>query len=217
VRGARIFAFALVVAIHTIAIVYFPALRWSMWATQDDTTTIVLLPLPRRQQPVPSQAVHSKSTISKRSSPITDLTAPAGAAPASATSAGSFDPFVIEPSPTPAPTTIDWAREAEKAAADSLSAEETADRQRAALAPHPPAIGDPVSGNASKFAWSEAQTHRVESIPGGGILIHINDRCAIVIPMMLMTICKIGKIGARDDLFQHMNDVPADLKSSSTP
>ncbi len=216
-RGARIIAFALVVATHAIAIVYFPALRWSMWTTRDDTTTIVFLDLPYTHHATPSKPVRAKLTISKRSSPTTGLTATAGSASASATSAESFDPFVVEPPPTTIPTPIDWTREAEKAVADSLSAEETADRQRGALAPHHAAISESASDNSRKFAWSEAQTHRVESIPGGGILIHINDRCAIVIPMMFMTICKIGKIEARDDLFQHMDDVPADLRNSSTP
>ena len=208
-RGARIIAFALVVAIHAIAIVYFPTFRRSMtWTTQDDTITIFSLP---------SRNVRMRSTPSKRPSPPTDLTAPAGTAPASRSGAKPFDSFAIEPLPTTAPMTIDWSREAEKAVADSLSAEGTAARQRAALTPRHAAIGGPTRSKAPEFAWSEAHTHRVEFIPGGGFLLHINDRCAIVVPMMLMTICKIGKIEARDDLFQHMGEPPEDLKSPSTP
>jgi len=59
----------------------------------------------------------------------------------------------------------------------------------------------------SDFGWSEARTHRVEMLPGGGTLVRLNDRCAVVIGLpLILPVCKFGKIPARGDLFKHMNE-----------
>jgi hypothetical protein len=55
------------------------------------------------------------------------------------------------------------------------------------------------------FGWSHSRVQRIEPIEGGTI-IWINDRCAIVLSGLLMPVCKIGKIEARGDLFENMQD-----------
>ena len=57
----------------------------------------------------------------------------------------------------------------------------------------------------SEFPWDRARTHRVESIPGGGLLIHLNDRCLIVLMPFPWPICKIGKLKVDGDLFKPLH------------
>jgi len=112
-----------------------------------------------------------------------------------------------------APIAIDWAREAELAATRRLRADEEAARRATAFSARKGpslAVAKPLP---PKFGWSHAQTQRVESVPGVGTLINLNDRCAILITFMLIPICKLGKIDARGDLFEHMDD-PAPLGES---
>jgi hypothetical protein len=104
---------------------------------------------------------------------------------------------------------IDWSLESELAAQRQVDAVEAArrrgrgfpaydeDRKLAATAPPAP-----------EFGWDRARTHRIEPIPTGGTIIHINDRCFVVISGLIMPVCKLGKIEARGDLFEHMDDTP---------
>jgi hypothetical protein len=79
------------------------------------------------------------------------------------------------------------------------------------LAPHDFSRVKPGSIDYSKpqFGWSHAATHRVEEIPTGGLLINLNDRCFIAWVIFPFPLCKVGKMPARGDLFQHMKDPPA--------
>jgi hypothetical protein len=43
-------------------------------------------------------------------------------------------------------------------------------------------------------------THRVELLPAGGFVVNINDRCVIVLYIMIMPACRIGRISPRGDL-----------------
>jgi hypothetical protein len=111
--------------------------------------------------------------------------------------------------PTPSP---DWRAEAQIAANDELEAEARKRQQPPPLAPHDFSAVKPGSSDDSKpqFGWNHARTHRVEELSGGGLLININDRCAVVvIYFFALPACKIGKMPARGDLFEHMQDVPA--------
>jgi hypothetical protein len=46
-------------------------------------------------------------------------------------------------------------------------------------------------------------------LPGGGLVININDRCAIaIINLAILPGCKIGHIPVHGHLFKHMNDPP---------
>lgn len=38
------------------------------------------------------------------------------------------------------------------------------------------------------------------------MIINLTDRCALVISIMLIPVCKMGEIKARGDLLEHMDD-----------
>jgi hypothetical protein len=97
------------------------------------------------------------------------------------------------------PAGVDWAHEAGEAARRrALEAEAERDHKNDQSPPKP----------KPEFGWDRSRTHRIEAIEGGGILVHLNDRCAIVITLLAMPVCQIGKKPARGDLFEHMDDAP---------
>jgi hypothetical protein len=117
------------------------------------------------------------------------------------------EPPAREPESSSAPVAIDWSEAAAAAAGRQVDADEEAARKaRAFSAPKAPAnlLAAPPAG--PKFKWYHARTHRLESIPGGGFMINLNDQCAVVVMIMIVPVCQIGKIEARGDLFQHMDD-----------
>jgi hypothetical protein len=99
----------------------------------------------------------------------------------------------------------DWAGELTKEAIDAAAKE---------FAQTPKDFGFPHSSSTPsqkppQFGWDYAATHRVESISGGGILIHINDNCVLILfppALPLFAACGIGKRKANGDLFEHMHD-----------
>jgi hypothetical protein len=60
-----------------------------------------------------------------------------------------------------------------------------------------------------QFGWDESKIHRIEALPEGGTIIHLNDRCVLALTGFLIPMCKLGKIPARGDLFEHMEDARA--------
>jgi hypothetical protein len=99
----------------------------------------------------------------------------------------------------PAP---DWSEELKRAARDALD-------QRLAQKGHDYdfAHAFPIAPHTTPgIAWDYAATHRVEAIPGGGILIHLGDNCVLVLIPLPLVACGIGKPPADGDLFQHMHD-----------
>ena len=106
-----------------------------------------------------------------------------------------------------APVAIDWSEEAAAAAGRQVDADEEAARKaRAFSAPKAPANLAAAPPAGPKFKWYHARAQRIESIPGGGFMINLNDQCAVVVMIMIVPVCQIGKIEARGDLFQHMDD-----------
>ena len=59
---------------------------------------------------------------------------------------------------------------------------------------------------APEFGWDYASTHRLEALPQGGMLLNLNDRCAIVIYGFIFPFCRIGRIPVNGHLFDHMHD-----------
>lgn len=59
-----------------------------------------------------------------------------------------------------------------------------------------------------EFGWSRARTHRIERTADGQTLLRLSDRCVLV--NLLLPVCQLGRIAARGDLFEHMND-PEDV------
>jgi hypothetical protein len=112
--------------------------------------------------------------------------------------------LVGPPSPTP-----DWRTQAEVTAqANALhivEAEDKSARQAAALTAHfKPLPGPRVRG--PEFGWDYAATHRITHPEGGGLLIALNDRCAIFIFLLPMIGCSIGpQPPANGDLFKYMH------------
>ncbi len=56
-----------------------------------------------------------------------------------------------------------------------------------------------------QFAWDYAATHRVEALPQGGLAIHINDNCVLLIFPLPFIGCAIGKKPANGGIFESMH------------
>jgi hypothetical protein len=95
----------------------------------------------------------------------------------------------------------DWAGELSRAARDAASNKST-QKPRAFGFPHP--SSDPHK--APQFGWDYVATHRVESIPEGGLLLHLNENCVLVLFPLPFGGCGIGKKKANGLLFKHMYD-----------
>jgi hypothetical protein len=95
----------------------------------------------------------------------------------------------------------DWAGELSRAAGDAAS-DELTQKPRDFGFPRPPS----APAKASRFGWDYAATHRVESIPGGGLLFHLNENCVLVLLPLPFGGCAIGRKKANGDLFEHMHD-----------
>ncbi len=102
---------------------------------------------------------------------------------------------------TGTPPLTDWDREAERVA-------------RAAVAPIPrrpfgmPGSSADAPAPTPEFGWSHAMTHRVESLPSGGFVYNLSERCSIVVLYLPLPVCHFGKPPARGDLFDHLHDAP---------
>jgi hypothetical protein len=153
---------------------------------------LVLIPLPARVEPV--RAAAAAAAAAERREP--------GAA--------------VSPRP-PAPLSestaiTDWALAAESAAHRSLAASQERERQLAALAPKasPEVDLSPPPKSPPQFGWDRSVVNRIEPLEGGGTYVHLNQRCGIVLSGFIFPVCTLGKIRARGDLFEHMDD-PIDL------
>jgi hypothetical protein len=110
--------------------------------------------------------------------------------------------------PIEEPAPIDWAREAELAASHQVDAVELERRRARGFTPQaqsrePEILAPPTP----EFGWSH-HAQRVEALPEGGILIHLSERCVLVVSVMVLPACGIGEIPVNGDLFEHMNDPP---------
>jgi hypothetical protein len=96
----------------------------------------------------------------------------------------------------------DWAAELSRAARDAVS-NESPQNTRDFGFPHSPAAKPDKAG---QFGWDYTATHRVESLPEGGLLVHINENCVFVLFPLPFVGCGIGKKKANGELFDHMRD-----------
>jgi hypothetical protein len=186
--------FFLVVSLHA-SLLLLIATRWVTRVTMRSEESLVFLALPE--------------SVRTATHPVSAPAAPHKKPPAS-------HDLITVPMPTPSadenpPATSDWNAEADLAL-----------KQQAllALAPPPRALdkhgaGADLNGGLGpdhtqkeEFGWDRSHTHRVESLEGGGMLIHINDRCILVLMPFPLPFCGIGKIPARGDLLDHMHDAP---------
>jgi hypothetical protein len=193
---------ALVVAIHAALLLL--GARWVTRVDMHGEESLVFLALP---DPVRAPAPKESAAALPRNKP---------AAPRDTQLVTIPTPDTI---PTPAqqsaevkpPAPIDWNAEADLAirqqAQLALAAAPRALDKHAAGADLNGGLG-PDQKQKPEFAWDRSHTHRVESLEGGRILIHINDRCALLLFPLPFASCGIGKIPVRGDLFDHLHDAP---------
>ena len=95
--------------------------------------------------------------------------------------------------------TPDWNAELKLAAKNALSGELAKRKHDADFAHVFPAQPQ----KPAQFAWDYAATHRVETLPQGGLLINLSDNCVLLIFPLPFVACGIGKRPANGDLFKH--------------
>jgi hypothetical protein len=98
---------------------------------------------------------------------------------------------VIRPSP-------DWNAELQLAAKNAL-ANELAKKKHDTDFAH---VFPTQRKKPEQFAWDYAATHRVESLPQGGLLINLSDNCVLLLLPLPFVGCGIGKRPANGDLFK---------------
>jgi type IV secretory pathway VirB10-like protein len=204
----RTATFLVVLAIHAVFFLLF-ALRSPLprLGEAEAPSIAVFLPTPVPTQSAQSERPPEPPVAARTEHPTTSKRPPAAVKSPSAVVKSESDTPSGGITPTPTP---DWRQEAQIAANHEIEAEERRAHKQPVLAPHDFSGVRPGSTDDSrpKFAWNHAATHRVEEIPAGGLLININDRCAIVWIIFPFPGCKIGKIPARADLFDHLKDAP---------
>lgn len=126
---------------------------------------------------------------------------PRAAAPRHPTTPSKEAPAASIPSPslTLSPT-FDWYGELERAGR-SVAPDYLKQPKDFGFPKSPPTTAD-----YPQFDWDYARTHRVETLPQGGLVINLNDNCALLLAPFPMAICGIGKRKANGDLFRHMRD-----------
>ena len=201
-RAQRLGIIALVIAVHA-------TIGWLFFATTH------LLSIPRSQSQT-LEIVFIEPTGARRESGAAE--APLG----TQRSYGGHAPAVRVPRiPTPAAPAapdnpaqdapIDWSNELSRAAADAVPA---------APVPAPKEFGFPhvptQPPKTEQFGWDRVHTHRFDSNPEGGVVIHLNDNCVMVLMPLPFAFCAPGKRKANGDLFKHMED-PATTATGDAP
>lgn len=192
--GRRVATFVALTFIHLALISYLAVMPWPNGRAPEESFVTHVFFLTEAERTIEVPAPPSPAPSTRHSRPPV-RTAPITLPPEPPT----------DEAPNASPR-IDWAREAELSASRQLQKDEDAKR-RAAPFSHDYSGQAPVRPTP-EFGWSHSQIHRVEPLEGGGTLIWINDRCAVVFAGALIPVCKIGKIPARGDLFEHLNDPP---------
>jgi len=189
--------FALIVTVH--GAVVFVALHWATRTHLRRDEPLVFLVIPKAASvlaPAPTAAdIARKKKILPQAITLPQISA-------------KTEP----PEPPPEhPTIIDWAAEAERQAKQQI---------QLSMGAHPRALDKHAQGldlngglgpdkaKGPQFGWYNARLHRFEAIPGGGMVIHLNDRCVVVLMPFPFPFCGIGKIPTRGDLLDHMHDEP---------
>jgi len=190
----RLPALAVVAGAHALALWWFLALsRTQAIPGAADASALVLLSLPEQgRQSVTARAPERTRQPLPPAPPLEPARPPGSAAPA----------------PGAPSTAIDWAAEAAGAASRRVAQEEAKGRTaRAFGVPPASAMFAPAPARTPGLAWNYARTHRVEALPGGVTVFHINDHCAIAFFWVMPFFgCALGKIPTRGDLFEHLHD-----------
>ena len=119
-------------------------------------------------------------------------------------------PLIIpSPGPSTPPVGIDWQHELELEARNGVTDQEREKSYRDLSASLTSAQRDWLKRNHMQPAtpgitW---KSPRIEVLPDGMPIVHINDHC-VIMPLFLMPmiLCSIGHIEPKGDLFNHMRD-----------
>lgn len=200
-HGVRALAFIAAVLAHVALVTLLMAPVRRNTDEPVDASRMVLVFIEPEARRAPSEPLRSGA-------PTLPLPAPAVTVepPRLDSSAPITLPPESSPENAPAPPSIDWQQETRSAAARMAESLESERRRKGKLAPDP-RFARPVP--RPEFGWDRSKTHRIEALPEGGTLIHLNDRCVIAISGLFFPMCALGKISARGDLFDHMGDAPA--------
>lgn len=205
---SRVAVLLVVVAVHLGLIAVFTASRKLHWKIEEEEQAMTVVFLSE----MPSRWAVSRSNPASEATRGPD--GPGKDAPKRAAfpSQTPFDAAAItsrssEFEPRPPSASIDWSKEAEFAASRQIDSLERSRTRGGGFAPPAVNLKTPLTPKP-EFGWSHVQTHRIESLPPGGTLLWINERCALVVNGGLLPICNLGKTEARGDLFEHMRDAP---------
>ena len=183
--------FCLVVLLHAGLLLL--AWRSTIPLRTNDIESLQLLILPPRRAAADSAASPPDVTSRRQRLPTPQASAPAET------------PQRQPPLENSAP--IDWTQEAQNVA--QHEAQLAALPKPRPLDDHERHAGGEKPDAPPQFGWDHSRILRVETLAEGGILIWLNDRCAIVLMPLPVGGCGIGKAAARGDLFDHMGDAPA--------
>lgn len=115
----------------------------------------------------------------------------------------AVSPIALPPAARPVPhIPHDWEHEIQREARSEESRSQRGGRIQFGL----PQASAPAPA-APEFGWDYAHTHRLQPLSGGGMLINLNNHCALVIyGFVFFPGCRIGRIPANGQLFDHMHD-----------
>jgi hypothetical protein len=199
----RVGVLIVVVVVHVGLMMLFSSARSVYRKTEQDEQTMTVVFLP--ETPSASQSNPAPEAIRQR--PATRPTRAATHAEISTLTPSDSTAITSSEIEAPPPPTIDWAEEAKLAASRQIDSLEQS-RNRGAGNAAPRINLETRPRPKPEFGWARAQPGKIEPLPEGGMLIWINERCALVINGGLLPICKLHKTPARGDLFEHMHDAP---------
>jgi hypothetical protein len=185
-KARNILTIAMVLAMH-LAAVWLLASSHRFVKTQSESFQVFSIVRPRVPESAPKPDATPPRSASAAPKRRTEQTAPPSVA-----ARPKEEDNAIHPGP-------DWNDELKIAAQDTL-ANELAQKRHDTDFAHP---FPTQPGKAPEFAWNNAAIHPVETIPQGGILIHLGDHCVLLLFPLPMVGCGFGKPPANGDLFKH--------------
>lgn len=196
-RGVRGIAFIAAVLAHVVLIALLMTSPRRDRSEPIEAPRMVLVFIEPEARRVPDEPLRSSAP---------SLHLPAPTVPVEVPPIEPGNAITVAPEEAAPPPSIDWQQESRSAAARAAETLETERRRQGKFAPDP-RFARPTP--RPEFGWDQSKTHRIQSLPEGGTVIHLNDRCSLTLNGFIIPMCKLGKIPARGDLFDHIGDAPA--------
>jgi hypothetical protein len=196
-RQARLLlTLSIVLGVHLIAVWLLVSAARSSVKTKFGSLQLLWISRPALSETPPARETATQRA--RKSSPHT----PVDREPAERSSALSSNAPRSADEDRAAHPAPDWSEELRLAARDAMARELAQKRHESDFAHAFPTQPKPPQ----QFAWDYAATHRIEGIPGGGILVHLGDNCVLILFPLPLVGCGIGKRPANGDLFEHLHD-----------